>query len=154
MIVVRPATEADVLAMSAALTASITQLCSLDHRDDPAAIAAWTANKTPAGVTAMLHAEGNRMFVAERGGEIAAVGCIIGPDQIGLNYVHPAHRFQGVSRALLAAMEDVMRNSGTIEGRLASTTTAHAFYRANGWVDATPPSTDRPISGWPMRKIL
>ena len=74
MIIVRPAVPADVPGMSRVLIASITELCSLDHHDDPAAIAAWTANKTVDGVAAMLHEAQNQLLVAQLGGEIAAVG--------------------------------------------------------------------------------
>jgi GNAT superfamily N-acetyltransferase len=154
VIAVRRAEPADVEAMSAILTASITELCTRDHRNDPAAIAAWTANKTPAGVRAMLAAPGSAMFVAEHDGAPAAVGCVLGGNEIGLNYVHPAHRFQGVSRALLAAMEQFMREAGHTEGRLKSTETAHAFYRANGWQDAGAPYTGRFIDARPMVKAL
>ena len=54
MITVRRAAEADIPAMSEVLTRSITELCALDHKHDPAAIAAWTANKTPEGVRRIL----------------------------------------------------------------------------------------------------
>lgn len=154
MIRVRLATPADVPEMSRVLIASITQLCSLDHHDDPAAIAAWTANKTQDGVAAMLNEPQNQLLVAQLGGEIAAVGAVIGSDQIGLNYVDPAHRFKGVSRALLAGMEELMRQAGASEGRLKSTLTAHNFYHGAGWLDAGPLYTGRFIDAIPMRKTL
>jgi len=154
VIAVRRAVEADVEAMSALLVASITELCTLDHRNDPAALAAWTANKTPEGVRAMLDAAGSVLFVAEHGGEVAAVGCVLHGDEIGLNYVHPAHRFQGVSRALLVGMEQFMRDAGHAEGQLRSTKTAHRFYCANGWQDAGDRHTGRFIDAWPMVKAL
>ena len=154
MIAIRRALEADVPAMSAVLIRSITELCTLDHKDDPAAIAAWTANKTPAGVRSVLDNPAAQLFVAERDGAVAAVGCVLGGNEIGLNYVDPAHRFQGVSRALLAAMEQAMREAGCTEGRLKATQTAHAFYRANGWRDAGPLYTGRWIDAWPMVKAL
>lgn len=151
---VRPAVPADVPGMSRVLIASITELCSLDHHDDPAAIAAWTANKTVDGVAAMLHEAQNQLLVAQLGGEIAAVGAVMGSDQIGLNYVDPAHRFKGVSRALLAGMEELMRQAGASEGRLKSTRTAHDFYLGAGWRDEGPPYTGRFIDAIPMRKTL
>ncbi|MGV3491467.1 MAG: GNAT family N-acetyltransferase [Devosia sp.] len=154
MILVRPATEADVPAMSVTLIASITALCTADHRNDPEAIARWTANKTEAGVLKMLEAPGNQIFVAERDGAVAAVGCVMNGNEIGLNYVHPAHRFQGVSRALLSAMEDTMCAAGTAEATLKATTTAHRFYLGAGWVDSGPIYTGRWIDAWPMRKRL
>lgn len=154
MIFVRPAVPADVPGMSRVLIASITELCGLDHHNDAQAIAAWTANKTRDGVAAMLDEPQNQLLVAQLGGEIAAVGAVIGSDQIGLNYVDPAHRFKGVSRALLSGMEELMRQAGVGEGRLKSTRTAHAFYLGAGWRDEGPPYGGRFIDAIPMRKTL
>jgi len=154
MISVRRAAAADIPAMSVALTRSITELCALDHGNDPAAIAAWTANKTPDGVRRILENPDVQMFVAEHDGVVAAVGCVQGGNEIGLNYVHPGHRFRGVSRALLGAMEQAMRDAGVTEAKLKATQTAHAFYRANGWQDAGELTTGRWIDAWPMHKVL
>lgn len=154
MITIRRAAVADIPAMSEVLTRSITELCGLDHKNDPAAIAAWTANKTPEGVRRILENPDVQLFVAEHDGMVAAVGCVQGGNEIGLNYVHPEHRFQGVSRALLAAMEQAMRDYGFAEAKLKATETAHAFYRANGWHDAGDLTTGRWIDAWPMVKGL
>ena len=154
MIGVRRANADDVPAMSRLLIASITELCGLDHRNDPAAIAAWTANKTPEGVAAMLAEPANQLFVAERAGDLAAVGLVRDNTEIGLNYVHPEHRFHGASRTLLAALEAAMRDAGTVEARLKSTVTAHRFYLANGWIDTGPLYTGRFIDAYPMSKQL
>jgi GNAT superfamily N-acetyltransferase len=149
VIVVRPAAEADVPAMSDVLTASIRDLCRADHHDNPEMVARWTANKTIEGVRAMLANPNARMFVAEHGGKIAAVGSILGADEIGLNYVHPAHRFRGVSKALLEAMESDLRNGGVAEAKLTATTTAHRFY-----LDAGLPEDHAGLVCYPMRKRL
>lgn len=140
--------------MSAVLIASITELCALDHHNDPEAIANWTANKSPAGVRAMLASPNAEFFVAEDDGVVAAVGCVLNGDEVGLNYVHPAHRFRGISRALLGAMEEAMRAAGIVEARVRSTQTAHRFYLAQGWQDAGDKYTGRFIDAWPMRKRL
>lgn len=154
MISVRPATEADVPAMSAVLVASITELCTADHRGDPDTIARWTANKTIEGVCAMLGDARARLFVAESDGEVAAVGSINDGNRIGLNYVGPQHRFRGVSKSLLAAMEDDMRARGVREATLESTVTARRFYAACGWVETEQPVRGRFITDYPMRKRL
>ena len=154
MIVIRRAAETDIPAMSDVLTRSITALCALDHHNDPAAIAAWTSNKTPEGVRRMLENPDVQLYVAEHDGVIAAVGCVQGGNEIGLNYVHPAHRFVGVSRALLAAMEQSMREAGITEATLNSTQTAHAFYRVNGWHDASDLTSTRFADAVPMHKAL
>ena len=154
MITVRSAAAADVPAMSRVMIASITNLAVADHRNDPALVARWTANKTEAGVRKMLGSESISLFVAECDGVIAAVGAIIEPDTIGLNYVDPAHRFAGVSKALMLAMETVLQRNGIVEGKLHSTETAHQFYLASGWTDAGPPEEAFGMSDYPMRKRL
>jgi hypothetical protein len=96
VISVRAAVAADIPAMSRVMIASITDLAVADHRNDPALVARWTANKTEAGIARMLASESITLFVAERDEAVAAVGAIIEPDTIGLNYyVDPAHRFAG-----------------------------------------------------------
>jgi GNAT superfamily N-acetyltransferase len=138
--------------MSAVLTASIRELCRADHRDDPRLIARWMANKTPAGVGAMLANPGLHLFVAEHGGQLAAVGAIFpAKREVALNYVDPAYRFAGLSRALLAAMEDAL---GRGEARLDSTVTAHRFYCAAGWQDADGATGHFGLPSRPMRKVL
>lgn len=154
MISIRSAVPADAAAMSAVLTASIRELCTADHRDDPEILAGWLRNKTPQMVLRMLERPGAVFLVAERDGEVAAVGCLSAADEIGLNYVAPAHRFAGVSKALLAALEDRIRQHGAGIARLTSTGTAHRFYLANGWHDAGPAEADRGMLCQPMEKRL
>lgn len=154
MITIRPATEADVPAMSRVLTASITELCGADHGNDPDRIARWTANKNVEGVRSMLANPNLRLLVAEINGSIAAVGAIMGDSEIGLNYVDPVCRFQGVSKALLAAMENDMRARGIREATLSATATARRFYLDAGWEDAGTAEAGRFIVDQPMRKRL
>jgi hypothetical protein len=138
--------------MSAVMTASIRELCAPDHHDDPAVIARWTGNKTVAGVAAMLENPDVRLFVAEVDGTVAAVGAISpGKHEILLNYADPAHRFAGVSKALLTAMEEAL---GPGEARLDSTITAHRFYSAAGWTDAGVSAEHFGLTSIPMRKWL
>ena len=99
---IRTAVPQDAEAMSAVLIASITELCTDDHHGDPAAIAAWTANKSPAGIGRWFANPANRLFVAEDGGAVVAVGGFNSGGEVILNYVAPAARFRGVSRAMLA----------------------------------------------------
>jgi len=152
-ITVRGAAEADAPEMSRILTRSITELCAADHQGDPAAIAAWTANKTEAGVLAMLATEGVELYVAERDGVMLAVGAVE-RDTVGLNYVDPRHRRTGASRALMLALEDVLRARGVEVAKLRSTATARDFYLAMGWSEDGPATEGRFISAYPMRKML
>jgi GNAT superfamily N-acetyltransferase len=151
VISVRRAVPADAPALSAVLIASITELCATDHRNDAEAIANWLANKSPARVAEWFANPANTMLVAERDGEIAACGAFNDERKIILNYVSPHHRFAGVSKALLAAMEAGL---GPGEATLSSTLTAHRFYRAAGWEDAGAQYAGRFIDAIPMRKIL
>jgi len=141
--------------MSAVLTGSITALCAADHGNLPQNIAAWTANKTVAGISAMLSNPRLDMFVAERDGRILGVGAVqVETGMITLNYVDPSARFTGLSKAMLAHMETILRNAGHREARLESTLTARPFYRAQGWQEDGPQAQGRQVNGYPMRKRL
>ena len=151
MIVVRNARLADAPAMSAVLIASITELCAADHKNDPKALAGWLANKTPEGVARWFDNRETTLVVAGHGREIAAVGGFNTAREIILNYVSPAHRFAGVSTALLQAME---LGLGASEATLNSTQTALKFYKRRGWSLVGDTSKHRGIDGFPMRKLL
>ncbi len=140
--------------MSRVLIASITELCTADHHGHAGIIAGWTSNKSPAEVRKFFDNPASTLVVAERLGVLAAVGSFDASGTIGLNYVAPEHRFTGVSKALLAAMEDAMRSGGIVTAQLQSTATAHDFYRAAGWLDDGPPDTSGRVTGYPMRKAL
>ena len=151
MITVRRARLDDAPAMSAVLIASITELCETDHKNNPDAIAAWTANKTPAALGGWFANPSNTLLVAERDGEIAAVGGYNSDRTIIVNYVSPRHRFAGVSKAMLAGLEAGL---GPGEAILESTATARRFYLGAGWQEAGPPVPHKFVPGYPMRKLL
>lgn len=151
MIAVRRATLDDVAQMSAVLIASITELCVADHHNNPEALASWLANKSPVGVAKWFANPGSTLLVAERNGEIAAVGSYSSDRKILLNYVSPRHRFAGVSKAMLAALE---AGIGPGEATLDSSETARRFYRDAGWQESGPPEPYRFVPGYPMRKVL
>jgi predicted GNAT family acetyltransferase len=150
----RAPTADDADAMSKVLVASITELCSADHVDDSGAISAWTRNKSPEGVLDLLANAKIQIFVADRDGEIIAVGAISFPATIALNYVSPTARFQGVSKALLTHMEQVLIAQGQQEAFLEATATALKFYERMGWHTNGPQATGRRVNGYPMSKAL
>ena len=155
MILVRPATEADLPEMSRVLIASITELCIADHRGAPERLAGWTANKTPEGVARMLANPQLRLLVAELDGRVAAVGAVVPESgEVSLNYVDPAARFRGVSKALLAVLEAELRGHGVVEAQLTSTITARGFYHAAGWREDAAPVACMGGEGHRMRKRL
>lgn len=140
--------------MSRVLTASITELCAADHDHDPKKLGAWTRNKSPEGVTAMLANPEIVMFVAELDGAVAAVGAISRSGEVALNYVDPQTRFRGVSRAVLARLEAELVLLGFAEARLEATATALQFYQSAGWLPDGPQASGRMVNGYPMRKRL
>lgn len=154
MILIRPAIVADVPAMSRVLTASIIELCAADHLGAADAIAAWTANKTEAGVATMLANSATHMFVADDAGRVVAVGAIATDGRIALNYVDPTARFRGISKLMLERLEAELIALGHSDARLEATETARQFYQAAGWVADGPQATGRRVNGYPMRKQL
>jgi GNAT superfamily N-acetyltransferase len=140
--------------MSRVLMNSILGLCAADHDNDPAKLAAWLRNKSPAGVAAMLANTDMMMFVAEKDEAILAVGAITREGDIALNYVAPEARFSGVSKAMLARLETELFALGYAEGRLEATATAKPFYEKAGWLADGPQASGRMVNGYPMRKAL
>lgn len=151
---IRRAELADIPAMSRVLIASITELCAADHRNAEKALAAWTANKSEAGVAKMLADSDLRIFVAELDEEVAAVGAIDTTGKIGLNYVAPIARFRGVSKAMLHRLEQELLDLSFSEGHLEATETARPFYLSAGWLENGPQATGRTVNGYLMRKTL
>lgn len=154
MISIRQATAADVPEMSRVMTASVTELCGADHHDDRANISQWVSNRTPEGVARMIANPAQTFFVAERNGDIAAVGAVNAQGVVMFNYVSPRHRFCGVSDALMAHIEAVLRADGHVQARLISTTTAYRFYLDRGWTDDGAPEIEGFSTSYPMRKSL
>jgi GNAT superfamily N-acetyltransferase len=117
---------------------SIAELCNADHHDDPAIVGRWLANKTPENVKAWIEDEGNQVLVAVEGDAVLAVGAVRNDGEITLNYVSPDARFKGISRAMLAALEQVARELGNGSCHLTSTETALRFYAAAGYKQTGP----------------
>ena len=121
---------------------------------DTVILGKWLANKTPATIARWISGSTSTLYVAESDGQVAGVGGIDDGSVITLNYVSPAHRFKGVTGAMLTAMEDVLRQKGVALAELTSTTTAHGFYVHMGWHDAGPPEPWLGMLGFPMSKTL
>jgi GNAT superfamily N-acetyltransferase len=151
---IRSARSADAEAACGVLRRSIAELCAADHRDDPQTVRRWLANKTPENVRAWIHSPTQRMLVACEGSAVLGVGSASDAGEILLNYVSPDARFRGVSKAILAALENYMRERRRDQSRLTSTLTAHGFYLAQGYADAAEPEEWAGMRGQPMIKIL
>jgi acetyltransferase (GNAT) family protein len=102
---IRDAVPADAAAACEVIRRSITELCVADHRNEPAILERWLANKTPGIVASWITQPGSSMLVAVESGVILAVGSVTDQGEITLNYVSPDIRFRGLSRAMLRALE-------------------------------------------------
>jgi GNAT superfamily N-acetyltransferase len=152
---IRDAAPADAEAACEVMRRSIAELCVADHHNDPKILAAWLANKQPRIFEAWLAEPDNSILVAIIDGRIASVGAVRDSGEITLNYVSPDARFKGVSRTLLAALEQRAIDRGVDRCILASTATARRFYLANGYVETGRPAGQfGTASGFPMSKAL
>ena len=154
-VAIRDAAAADAVAACRVLKESISRLCVADHRNDPAILDAWLANKTPEIVAAWATQKGNSLLLAVEGDAVLAVGSVTDAGEITLNYVAPAARFRGVSRALLSALEARAVERGNKRCKLTSTETAHRFYQSAGYIDdGVPTGKFGTSSGYPMSKDI
>jgi GNAT superfamily N-acetyltransferase len=152
---VRAAEPGDAAAACEVLRRSIAELCWSDHRGDPAILERWLANKTPENVAAWIAQPTTHVFVAVEAGTILAVGAVTDAGEITLNYVSPDARFRGVSRGLLARLEEKARELGNDACSLLSTETARRFYRSGGYNEMSPPrGTFGTSAGYPMSKRI
>ena len=152
---IRDAVLADAPAACEVLRRSITELCAADHRNDPAILERWLANKTPEIVASWIGQPASSMLVAVEGRIILAVGAVTDAGEITLNYVSPDARFRGVSRAMLGALEARAVARGNTRCTLISTETARRFYRTAGYVENGPSQGKFGTTGsYPMSKPL
>ncbi len=131
---IRPAAAADADAACALVRESIVVLCKADHMDDKLTLEGWLANKTSKNFAYWFTAPGSNGYIAERGGVVIGVGAVRDDGEVTLNYVAPAARFQGVSKALLALMEETAKKNLAERMSLTTTETARRFYLARGYV--------------------
>jgi GNAT superfamily N-acetyltransferase len=151
VISIRDAVVDDAVAAADVRVRSITELCAPDHHNDPAILARWLSNKSPEIFKSWIVQPDNSVLVAVEHGAIVAVGSVTDRGEITLNYVLPAARFRGVSRAMLAALEERARDKGNTRCTLRSTETARRFYRSAGYVEEGPAVARL---GTPMSKHL
>jgi hypothetical protein len=101
-VAIRRAVASDAGGAGDVVCRSINELCIEDHRGDGTTIAACLANKTEANFKKSIDSAPHVALVAQDSERIVGF-CRTG--FIDLLYVVPEVRFQGVSKALLAAME-------------------------------------------------
>ncbi len=152
---IRDAVPDEASAACQVLRRSIAELCAADHRNDPALMAEWLTNKTVENVAAWIAQPRSSLLVAVEGGAILAVGMITDAGHITLNYVSPDARFQGVTRAMLQALESRAAERGNTQCTLDSTETARRFYLSAGYIQQGPRDNKFGMqSGYPMAKQL
>ncbi|HWT62865.1 MAG TPA: GNAT family N-acetyltransferase [Ochrobactrum sp.] len=152
---IRSARTDDVDPICNAIRRSIAELCVEDHKERDDILSAWLANKTPENIRHWITAPLQLTVVAEIDGNIAGVGQVSSEGKILLNYVSPDFRFRGVSKAVMQAMEEHLRNSGVAVAQLVSTGTARRFYQNLGYVQIGEPQLWRAGQlSYPMEKRL
>jgi len=131
---IRRAQPEDADAACRVLRRSIEECCADDHKRDPKILSAWLANKTPENVGLWFGSTGYAVL-AERAGGIVGVAMLSGSGSVVLNYLISEARYQGIGRAMLAALETEALQRGFSKIELTSTATAHQFYLRNGYSD-------------------
>jgi GNAT superfamily N-acetyltransferase len=133
VVLVRPAVIADAASAVIVLRASITELCTVDHHNDPATLARWLRNKTTDTFRGWLADPDNHLAVAELDAQICGIGALHRTGDLNLCYVAPGYQRAGTGRAVLQALEDQARRWGLTTIRLTSTATARGFYEHHGY---------------------
>jgi len=154
-VTVRRAEPADAAEICAVLRASITELLASAHRNDPATLGAWLENKTVENALRWISADDRYAVVASEVGTVCGFGMMKSTGEIGLLYVAPSARFRGVSKALLAALEERAAAWGLRRMTANSSCTALPFYRARGYQPAGEPVQGFGVTRmWPLAKTL
>jgi len=87
------------------LRQSITQICVVDHQNDPPTLARWLENKTPQHFLGWLADPESRLVVASSPSGLLGVGALHRSAVIRLCYVRPDIPRSGVGSSLLSALE-------------------------------------------------
>src|SRR5262245_12654346 len=154
-LIIRRAIADDAPAACELVRRSITHLCGADHHHDPATVAAWLENKTPANFATWIASANNAALVAQEDGDLRGFALFDRSGKVLLLYVAPEARFRGVSKALLVALEREAVELGLREVYLASTATALRFYKSFGYLVDGPPSDRSGRSpSHPLKKSL
>jgi N-acetylglutamate synthase-like GNAT family acetyltransferase len=150
---VRDAREQDADTCCSVVRRSISELCTLDHHDDPVTLELWLANKTTANMQRWIR--DHHVLVAGDGSAILGVAAMTSLGEIILNYVSPAARFRGVSKALVRGLEARAAKLGILRLKLQSTATAQRFYHAMGFTACGVATKGFGVTmGLPMQKRL
>jgi len=131
---IRAATADDAADACRVLRRSITECCSVDHRNDPDVLAGWLGNKTPDNVASWIASPSNHTVVALRDGELVGVALVTQAGKLSLCYVVPEALHAGMGKAMLDSVETQARAWGVSVLRLHSTAAGRDFFARNGYV--------------------
>ncbi len=134
----RPAEIRDAAQAIEAVRRSITTLCEPDHRNDPATLGRWLANKTRDSFVTWIANPENFCVVEEVNGEVQGVGLVHRSGELRLFYVAPGHERKGLGRSIHEALVAHARLWGLPEIHLESTSVARQFYESLGYRSAGP----------------
>ena len=151
--VIRRACVFDVFHISRILCASIRDLCSADHQNDPEKMRLWLQNKTPEDVRGWI-ADEALLWVIEDQAAPSGVGLITASGEISLLYLAPDAAGTGQGRALLQHLEAELQSMGHAEAYLTATKTGLGFYLSQGWQQDGAAGPCHDVTGYPMRKLL
>ena len=130
----RKATESDAAGACETVRRSIIDLCEQDHHCEAATLEEWLGNKTEVNFQSWINSDRHVAIVAEHLAAIIGFALLSRNEgRLLLLYVSPDARFQGVSRAMLAALESEPSKAGIRKIVLDSTATAKRFYMACGY---------------------
>ena len=134
---------------------SIVDLCKADHHGDSETLSKWLANKTPANFARWIASEEHIAVVAEIDGALVGFGLLNLQGRITLLYVAPDARFRGVSKGLLASLENEAIARGLRELKLESSLTALQFYSRCGYTSSGPSTNGFGVTTcYPMSRLV
>jgi GNAT superfamily N-acetyltransferase len=137
---IRPARAEDAVEACEILRRSITELCQADHHDESSILEKWLGNKTADNVRSWIANPNTYVVIATEDATIIGVGAVMSSGEIILNYVSPAARFRGVSKAILKWLEAKALELGNACCAVTSTETARRFYLSAGYVQQGSPT--------------
>jgi GNAT superfamily N-acetyltransferase len=129
----RPATVDDANPAIEVIRRSITELCVPDHRNEPATLDRWLANKKAESFVTWVSNPDNFCVVEEVDGVIQGVGLLHRSGEVRLFYVAPEQLRKGLGRRIHEALEIHAALWGLPELRLESTSVARRFYESLGY---------------------
>jgi len=151
---IRPAVAADAGIISRILLRSIRVGCSLDHRNEPSRLEAWTRTRSLEHVLPWLADPRLCLNLAHLRGKPAGVGMARDDGRILLCYVQPEWFRHGVGRALVAGLEAWLVKTGHGTAWLNSTLTGEGFYRHLGYRQTDGAFSVLGLTAIPMHKRL